>query len=309
LIGKLIGRATLLTAACVAYGTFVESREFRLRRVSVPVLPAGAPRLRVLHISDVHLLVRNRSRARFVESLAGLEPDLVVNTGDNVAEADAIDTLTAALGRLLDVPGVFAMGSNDYSSPKFSNPLSYVVRPTTRSGHFKRDLPTDRLRSALSSGGWVDLTQARASLTVQGVRLDFRGTDDAHHGLDDYGAVAGPPAPEADLAVGVTHAPYQRVLDAMTADGLKLIFAGHTHGGQVCVPGYGALTTNCDLPLRQAKGLSRHRAAGRSAWLHVSAGLGMSPLAPYRFACPPEATLLTLTPRSVGQFADPRRFG
>lgn len=300
MIGKLLGRTALLAGACVAYGTLIEARDFRLRRVSVPVLPTGSPRLRVLHISDSHLLVRNKARARFLASLAGLEPDLVVNTGDNVSEAAAIGTLTESLGRLLDVPGVFVMGSNDYSGPRFSNPLTYIVRPTTRAQQeVAGDLPTDQLRAALSSGGWVDLTQARTSLTLQGVRLELRGTDDAHHGLDDYSEVAGAPAKRTDLAIGVTHAPYKRLLDAMTADGVKLIFAGHTHGGQVCVPGYGALTTNSDLPTRQAKGLSRHKAAGRSAWLHVSAGLGMSPMAPYRFACPPEATLLTLTPRPV----------
>jgi predicted MPP superfamily phosphohydrolase len=86
----------------------------------------------------------------------------------------------------------------------------------------------------------------------------------------------------------------------MTADRVRLILAGHTHGGQVCVPGYGALTTNCDLPTAKAKGLSRHRTAGRTSWLHVSAGVGTSPMAPFRFACPPEVSLLTLVPRSNG---------
>lgn len=296
---RLVGRVALAATVCVAYGTLVESRSFRLRRASVPVLPPGAPRLRVLHISDTHLLVRDRARARFIANLAGLEPDLVVNTGDNVAEAAAIDTLATTLGRLLERPGVFVMGSNDYSGPRFTNPLGYLARPTERMGaDAKRPLPTDRLRAALASGGWHDLTQARLSLTLEGVRLEMRGTDDAHLLLDDYAAVAGRPPTGTDLAIGVTHAPYRRVLDAMTADGVKLIFAGHTHGGQVCVPGYGALTTNCDLPPKQAKGLSRHKAAGKKSWLHVSAGLGTSPMAPYRFACPPEATLLTLVPRA-----------
>lgn len=300
MIGKLLGRTALFGAACVAYGTFIESRDFKVRRVSVPVLPSGSPRIRVLHISDSHLLVRNKARAAFLSSLAGLEPDLVVDTGDNVAEPEAIDTLTDSLGRLLEVPGVFVMGSNDYSGPRFSNPLAYVLHPTTRDGaEAERDLPTDRLSAALSSGGWVDLTQRRTTLTVNGLTLELRGTDDAHHGLDDYNGVAGKASKDAAVSIGVTHAPYKRVLDAMTADGVKLIFAGHTHGGQVCVPGYGALTTNCDLPRHQAKGLSRHKAAGKSSWLHVSAGVGMSPTAPYRFACPPEVTLLTLTPRPV----------
>ncbi len=294
---RTVGRLALVGAACFAYGLVVESRSFRLRRVNVPVLPAGAPRLRVLHISDAHLLVRNHARARFIANLAALEPDLVVNTGDNVAQAEAIDVLTHSLGRLLDVPGVFVMGSNDYTGPTFRNPLAYLVRSTEGENQSElTQLPTDRLRAALSSGGWHDLTQAKLTLNLLGMRIELRGTDDAHLRLDDYAAVAGPPAKKVQLAIGVTHAPYRRVLDAMTADGVRLIFAGHTHGGQVCVPGYGALTTNCDLEAARVKGLSKHKAAGRTSYLHVSAGLGMSPLAPYRFACPPEATLLTLTP-------------
>jgi predicted MPP superfamily phosphohydrolase len=89
------------------------------------------------------------------------------------------------------------------------------------------------------------------------------------------------------------------VLDAMTADGAKLLLAGHTHGGQLCLPGVGALVTNSDLPTRQARGVSSWPAVrgGRDgSLLHVSAGLGTSPYTPVRFACRPEASLLTLTP-------------
>ena len=107
--------------------------------------------------------------------------------------------------------------------------------------------------------------------------------------------MAGPPD-DADLAVAVAHAPYLRVLDRFTADGYALVLAGHTHGGQLRLPGYGALVTNCDLDPARARGLHRHSAGGRSAWLHVSAGLGTSPYAPVRFGCRPEATLLTLVP-------------
>ena len=129
-----------------------------------------------------------------------------------------------------------------------------------------------------------------------GLRLAFRGVDDAHLSQDHYSSVAGPiDRTKADAAIGVTHAPYRRVIDAMAFDGHDLIIAGHTHGGQVCVPFYGALTTNCDLPTSMAKGL--HRWPGSDAWLHVSAGLGTHPTAPIRFACRPEASLHTLIPR------------
>ena len=72
------------------------------------------------------------------------------------------------------------------------------------------------------------------------------------------------------------------------------IFSGH-HGGQVCVPYYGALVTKYDLDTIRAKGLSTHAHDGHTSWLHVSAGMGSSPFATYRFACPPELTVLTLT--------------
>jgi predicted MPP superfamily phosphohydrolase len=102
-------------------------------------------------------------------------------------------------------------------------------------------------------------------------------------------------APRPTLTVGVVHAPYQRVLNSFVNHGAQLILAGHTHGGQVCVPRFGALVTNCDIPRKQVKGLSLWDSGLHTAYLNVSAGLGTSIYAPVRFACPPEATLLTLT--------------
>ena len=92
------------------------------------------------------------------------------------------------------------------------------------------------------------------------------------------------------------------------ADGAGLVIAGHTHGGQLCVPFMGALVTNCDLDRKRARGVSRwwpgaggapsSAAPADAAYLAVTAGLGTSPMAPVRFACRPEATLLTLLPRA-----------
>jgi predicted MPP superfamily phosphohydrolase len=238
---------------------------------------------------------QDRKKA-WVRGLAVLEPDLVVNTGDNLAHQHAVPTVLDALEPLMDRPGVFVGGSNDYYAPKPKNPARYLL-PSDRYRHVHGgDLPWKDLRDGFVDAGWVDLCNARASLTVDGRTLTFAGVDDPHTGLDRYADIAGPPD-RADVAIGVTHAPYQRVLDAMTADGYGLVLAGHTHGGQLCVPGWGALVTNCDIETRRAKGLVRHRAGGaaKASWLHVSAGLGTSPYAPVRFACFPEASLLTLT--------------
>jgi len=283
----------------LAYAGLYEVSAYRLRRVTVPILPEGAGPIRVLHISDLHLTPSSKARQTWVSRLAALEPDLVVNTGDNLAHVDAVPFVVRSLGRLLEVPGVYVWGSNDYFAPTFKNPLRYLTARGRTAEPKQHKLPWEDLGRAFIEHGWVELTHERALLTLHGVRFGFRGTDDAHLEYDNYSEVAGPIERDViDVAVGVTHAPYRRVLDSMTQDGHDLILAGHTHGGQICVPGLGALVTNCDLDSARAKGLSTHSTAGRTAWLHVSAGLGTSPYAPIRFACPPEATLLTLTSAS-----------
>lgn len=270
-----------------------EVRAFRLRRVEVPVLAAGARPLRVLHVSDLHLTPGQHKKRDWVRALAGLEPDLVIDTGDNLAHREAVPAVLDALGPLLERPGAFVMGSNDYFAPTLKNPLRYLLPDDGERVH-AGELPAEDLRDGLCAAGWLDLGNARARLKVDHREIELVGTDDGHIHRDRYAEVAGAPDPAADLSLGVTHAPYRRILDPMTADGFSLVLAGHTHGGQVCVPGVGALVTNCDLPRSQAKGLSRWSSGGRTSMLHVSAGLGTSPYAPIRFACPPEATLLTL---------------
>jgi predicted MPP superfamily phosphohydrolase len=293
-------------AAGLAYASLVERNAYALRRVTVPVLSAGHRPLRVVHVSDLHLMPGQRRKAAWVAALADLRPDLVVNTGDNISHPDAIPLALEAFSAFEGVPGVFVMGSNDYFVPQPKNPFLYLLPPRPPAPSRSPRLPTEDLVKGMLDLGWTDLTNTRATLAVAGSPVEFVGVDDPHLKYDRYGLVEGPFSPEAELRVGVTHAPYQRILDAMTRDGAELVVAGHTHGGQLCLPLYGALVTNCDLDRGRAKGLSRWwPGAGRSlgsppppdaAWLEVSAGLGTSPYAPVRFACRPEATLLTLSP-------------
>ncbi len=285
---QALGLASAVGAGVLAYA-LAEARSYRLRSVEVPVLEPGSAPMLVLHLSDLHLTPRQSGKAEWVNQLAGLQPDLVVGTGDFISHPDSVYAVTAALGPLLDVPGVFVLGSNDYYAPKIGNPFQYLSGPS-KYDRGEPDLPWMELKSALSSGGWIDLSNRRDSIKVDGRLIDIRGVDDPHIGRDHYESIAGPFDPLADLSLGVAHAPYLRVLDAMADDGAQLIMAGHTHGGQVCVPGYGALVTNCDLDRARVKGLHHHR----NSWLHVSAGVGTNPMTPVRLACPPEATLLTL---------------
>jgi len=298
------GAIAAVGAGGLAYASLIERNAFTLRRFSVPVLPPGATPLRVLHISDIHLVPRQARKIEWIRALSALDPDLVINTGDNLADLDAVPAVLRALEPLLKVPGVFVLGSNDYFAPSLKNPALYLTSAHDRSTA-SNPLPTADLVDAFTRAGWADLSNARATLTIGGGALEFVGVDDPHLNYDRYAAVAGHKDPSAALTVGVTHAPYRRVLDAMTGDGAGLVIAGHTHGGQLCLPFYGTLVTNCDLDRHRAKGVSRwwpgagdqpsSAAPAGAAWMEVSAGLGTSPYAPVRFACRPEATLLTLT--------------
>lgn len=308
---RTLGALALTGASALAWAALVEVRWYALREVTVPVLPAGQEPLRILHLSDLHLTPGQRRKIDWVRDLASLDADLVIDTGDNWAHLDAMPALLEALEPHLAKPGAFVMGSNDYVAPKFKNPARYLL-PDARHhlGVKATELPWRELAARFRGAGWKDLTNRRDTVEAGGRRISLVGVDDAHldrdrflaHGPED--ALRGD-AP-ADLHLGVTHAPYRRVLDEMHDDGADLILAGHTHGGQLALPLYGTLVTNCDLDPGRGKGLHgwpgpRPDAPGGtgSTWLHVSAGLGTSPYAPVRFACRPEATLLTLAPAAA----------
>jgi len=291
-------KATVLAgAAGLGYACVVERNWFALRQRQVPVLPAGSPPLRILHISDAHLTPGRHRLMSWLRSLDALEPDLVINTGDSIAHPQAIGPFLASLGPLLDRPGAFVYGSNDLYSPMLKNPARYLWR-TSADEHSRDvpDLPWEQLGEELESAGWFNANNRRGRIKAGSHDIEVAGVHDAHIHRDRYDKIAGPADPAADLRLGVLHSPEPKVLDLFAADGFNLLLAGHTHGGQIRLPGTGALVTNCGIPRSMASGLHQYPAGGTTArpWLHVSAGLGTSPYAPIRFCCRPEATLLTL---------------
>jgi uncharacterized protein len=244
----------------------------------------------VLHLSDLHLTAADRRRMAFLERLAGEPVDLVVLTGDMLGEPDALGPVLDVLGRFRPRVGAVAvLGSNDYWAPRFRNPLSYFLGPSSRRRRSSGRNPWRELIEGLRARGWTVLSNDRGRLGD----IELAGMDDPHIRRDDP-TVAVPPNGQVRLRLGVVHSPYRRALDAFAGNGYDLVLAGHTHGGQVRLPGVGALVTNCDLPREQVRGLSRWG----SSWLHVSAGLGTSKYAPFRFACRPEASLLDVVPKA-----------
>lgn len=289
-------------AAAAVWGIGIERYLFTVRFHELAILPPGSGPLRVLHLSDAHMAPWQRRKQQWIAALAELEPDLVVNTGDNLGHARGLSGLRAAYDPLRGIPGFFVHGSNDHVAPSPRNPLKYFTGPS-KIKTTAEPLDTDALDDYLSEElGWVDLNNRAGSVAASGLRIDAFGVSDAHRDWDRLEVLpdavgdlraAGPAA----LTIGVTHAPYRRVLDAFTDLGADVLLAGHTHGGQVRVPGFGALVANCDIPLRQSRGLSTWTNHDRTVPLNVSAGLGHSIYAPVRFACRPEASLITLSAR------------
>ncbi len=297
--------ATALGAA--GGGTCIERFLFTVRPHTLAVLPAGAPSVTVLHLSDAHMAPWQHRKQDWIARVAEeVQPDLVVNTGDNLGHADGLAGIRTAFAPLRGVPGVFVHGSNDVVGPSARNPLLYFQGPSQREFRAE-ELDTPAMDAYFTDDlGWTGLNNAATSLEVAGLRIDAFGVSDAHRDWDDLDALPealaalhparlfGRPRP-ADLTLGVTHAPYRRVLDRFVELGADAILAGHTHGGQVRVPfAAKALVANCDIPLDQARGLSSWSHAGHTVPLNVSAGLGHSIYAPVRFGCRPEVSVLTL---------------
>lgn len=289
-------------AGVLLWSTVVERSLFTIRRHELPILPAGAAPIRVLQLSDLHLAPWQTNKMNWVRSLAELNPDLVVLTGDLMGHVGARPSLLHTLEAFAGTPTLFVHGSNDYYGPRLKNPMKYLREPSRLSTR-EQDIDNATLTSGLTGLGFTDLNNSATSLELRGTKLDVFGLNDPHIRFDDGDAMraaiaaAGIADPDpVSPRIGVVHAPYQAALGELLDEHADLILAGHTHGGQVRVPGVGALTSNSDLPTNQARGLSVWYDAHRAAYLNVSAGLGNSIYAPVRFACRPEASLLTLTP-------------
>jgi uncharacterized protein len=306
--GTALAAVSALGLGALAWGVFVERNRFTVRHETLAVLDPDARPITILHLTDLHMAPWQEAKQEFIRSLAVYEPDLIIDTGDNLGHRDGLEGVAHAFTAFAGTAGVFVNGSNDYFGPVLKSPFTYFTGPSNRKPR-QPDLDTDSLINFFEDGlGWLSLNNGARAVEIKGTRIELFGTDDPHIHRDRLDELPGaleelrenvewsPESVGRVFSIGVTHAPYRRVLDSLVNQGADLIFAGHTHGGQVRIPGRPALVTNCDLPHAQAQGLSVWHKGSRSAFLQVSAGLGTSIYAPVRFACPPEAVVLTLTP-------------
>jgi uncharacterized protein len=281
----------LAAVGLAAYG-FVEPHLYRLQTQELE-LRSGAPSVDVLHLSDTHLGPRTTRLREWLRALPGRlerQPDLVIATGDLIQGDGGIDPLIEAFQELKAGWGCYyVLGSHDYYVSSFQSYTKYFTgqRPV----HARR-ANTVELEERLHQAGWVALTNTSTVLETPHGRVRLAGVDDPYLRRQRTGLIHR--RKDEVLAIGLVHSP--DVVSEWALAGFDLILAGHTHGGQVRIPGLGAVVTNCSLPAALAAG--PHRVG--SAWLHVSPGLGTSRFSPARFACLPEATLLRLVPGDPG---------
>jgi uncharacterized protein len=272
------------------YASLIERNWFAVRVHRIPCLPQGTPPLRLLHISDLHLRSVQRRKRRFLAGLERTRPDLVVATGDLIGDRESAPAVAETLGAIRPrLARLFVLGSNDYYAPRLLNPIKYF-RPGGTQGtrSSARPNPWREMTSLLEEQGWKLINNRAIELGADGDSIDVVGLDDPHINRHDL-SVATARNGEG-FRLGVVHSP--DAAPDLAKLGYDLILSGHTHGGQIRVPGVGALVTNSVLPRHMARGV--HRMDG--AWLHISAGLGTSMFAPMRFACRPEVCVLELVP-------------
>lgn len=272
--------------AVFAYASLIERNWFAVRTHRIPCLPPGAEPIRVLHISDLHLRSVQKRKRAFLKRLAVLQPDLIVGTGDLLGDPKSTDAVVDAIGDLpFKTAALFVCGSNDYYAPVFKNPLRYLKKKKRAPHLAGPQQPWEDMVNGLSDKGWTYLSNHVRQIGD----IDVVGLDDAHIKKADISVASARTNPGFRLAVAHSPDSAQPLADL----GYDLILCGHTHGGQVCVPFYGALVTNCTLPREMARGA--HKLG--DSWLHVCGGLGTSMYSPYRLACRPEVCVLELVPR------------
>lgn len=288
------GAAVAAAGAGVLWAYAVERRWYVLRHVTVPALRPEATRpLRILHVTDLHQLPRQEHRLTFIRACLAAAPDVIVATGDLLESDDSIDEVVLTLGDAArDRLGLAVLGAHDYWGAVAKNPAEYLFAPQRR--RYGRALDTRRLTEGLAAHGYELMDNRRTTVKTPAGLVDVAGLGDPHVHLDRPEALDwATDSEDVALRLGLVHAPYRRSVERFAAAGYDLILAGHTHGGQLRVPVFGALVNNTDLPLRQSRGLSR---VGEGTWLHVSAGLGHSRFAPIRFSCRPEASIIDVVP-------------
>lgn len=258
--------ATIIRAALMATGLYWRARknaediEIRRHDVRCPDLPASFDGFTILHLSDLHVDMNDGAMRRLIELLPTISYDLCVLTGDYRAKTfGPHQAATEGLVRVrdhLEGPVYGVLGNHD----------------------------TVRMVPALEEAGIRMLLNEAEAIERGGDHIHLVGIDDAHFYRMDNIEKAASSVPPAEFSILLSHTPeiYRQAAHA----GFNLLLSGHTHGGQICLPGAIPIILDSVLPRRMGSG----------SWIYhdmigyTSTGVG-SCILPVRLNCPPEITL------------------
>lgn len=258
----------ILGGSCIAYGYWIEPYwpAIEHARIRSARLAAGSRPLRIVHISDVHSDPKPRLEDRLPGLIAGESPDVIVYTGDSINAPAGLPVFKSLMTRLAGLAPTFAVRGN-------------------WDAWYWRD-------QDLFGGTGVHELDGRAERVVVGDRSVWLAGVAVGHEASAKSALSDVPA--GSLTVFLYHYPYPDVLPEDDAASVDLLCAGHTHGGQVALPLYGAIITLSKYGKKYEAGLYR---AGET-WLYVNRGIGMEggDAPRVRFWARPEITVIEIAP-------------
>lgn len=260
LTGFCILIATLGTFICIAYAAFIEPYNLQVTHIKIPIdgLPAGTKPIFVVQVSDTHCDANKRLEDRVAEEIEKIKPSLILFTGDAVNSLDGVDNFNKLVHRISQVAQTFAVkGDWDFA--------------------FGR---TDIVRNS----GLEVIGQK--VLTLNGVDFSIVGENSGAPCSNSLKkAVKGLPT------IVLYHNPDGDIILQEKTEGVDLYICGHTHGGQIALPFYGALITQSVQGKKYESGL--HKLG--NTWIYVNRGIGMEGHFPrLRFFSPPELTVFEL---------------
>lgn len=239
--------------------------------------------VRVLHISDLHLSHSEGQKMAFIEKISQEEYDMVILTGDIFENYGGLAYASQLLPRIPKLGAYAVLGNHDYYSYSYFHKTFGRLFRRYRHPATKRDVTP--LVAALEQTGFTVLRNEAHQLAEHGIHIvgvDYP-TISEHRLMQLVDGV-----PPDYLKIALFHMP--RNLKQYSRAGIHIAFGGHTHGGQVRVPGVGALITDSELPRHTAAGVIKQ---GNSI-LHISRGLGADPKSNFRLFCPPAATIVEI---------------
>lgn len=293
---KLLGLSLLGTAA-VGVGSYVKARkeafEFRTETVSVNVETNGSgkdskgKKLRILHLSDLHI-ARNESSRKlsFLQDVTNDEFDFVFLTGD-IFEHDESTLYSPYLLSRKPRLGAYAIfGNHDYYHYSMTQRIVGRIFKKFRHPHEKKIRDLDNMTDSLEGCGYKVLRNEAVHLKddqISIIGIEFPGVP-----REELLKIS-EKSNKDHLKLALFHIPKE--LHQFSDAGVHMAFGGHTHGGQVRLPGIGAIITDSDLPRKYASGLVKQ---GETVF-HISRGLGSDPRTNFRLNCPPTAHIIELS--------------